>query len=140
MEKIGKKFNLIDFKNYNVSYGTVDSTTSQSIYLSISTWVEPELVCFDSKKTISTINKTIKRSVYDNVKNTDFDDNYIIDVDIRESGFRYGKCSFMSCGITLYTKAHVSNVKDSTEKLSTDIINALGERFLGTLSFKKTKK
>ena len=80
MEKIGKKFNLKDFKNYNVSYGTVDSTTSQSIYLSISTWVEPELVCFDSKKTISTINKTI------------------------------------------------------------DIINALGERFLGTLSFKKTKK
>jgi hypothetical protein len=140
MEKIGKKFNLKKFKDFNVSYGTVDSTTTQSIYLNISTWVEPTIAHFNNKKTISNLNKAIKQSVYGNIKNTDFDDNYIIDVDIRESGFRYGKCSFMSCNVTLYTRTHVSNVRDSVEKLSSDITDVLEERFLGTLLFKKTKK
>jgi len=104
MEKIGKKFNLKNFDNYKVSYGTVDSTLNQSIYLNLSTWVEPMVSEFDAKKLISNLNKTIKQSVYENIQNSDFDGRYIIDVDIRESGFRYGKRSFMSCNITLYTK------------------------------------
>ena len=140
MEKIGKKFNLKNFDNYKVSYGTVDSTLNQSIYLNLSTWVEPMVSEFDAKKLISNLNKTIKQSVYENIQNSDFDGRYIIDVDIRESGFRYGKRSFMSCNITLYTNTPVISIKASVLNLSGNIIKALDNKFLDTLSFKKTKK
>lgn len=139
MEKIGKKFNLKDFKNYKVSYGTVDSTANQSIYMNVSTWVEPMIIDIDAKKTISNLNKTIKRSVYNSIDKSAFDGSYIIDVDIRESGFRYGKRSFMSSNITLYTNTTVTDIKDSIISLSNCIINDLNKEFNNTLSFKKTK-
>lgn len=139
MEKIGKKFNLKDFKNYKVSYGTVDSTANQSIYMNVSTWVEPMIIDIDAKKTISNLNKTIKRSVYNSIDKSTFDGSYIIDVDIRESGFRYGKRSFMSSNITLYTNTTVTDIKDSIISLSNCIINDLNKEFNNTLSFKKTK-
>jgi len=139
MEKIGKKFSLKDFKNYKVSYGTVDSTANQSIYMNISTWVEPMIIDIDAKKTISNLNKTIKRSVYNSIDKSTFDGSYIIDVDIRESGFRYGKRSFMSSNITLYTNTTVTDIKDSIISLSNCIINDLNKEFNNTLSFKKTK-
>lgn len=139
MEKIGKKFNLKDFKNYKVSYGTVDSTANQSIYMNISTWVEPMIIDIDAKKTISNLNKIIKRSVYNSIDKSTFDGSYIIDVDIRESGFRYGKRSFMSSNITLYTNTTVTDIKDSIISLSNCIINDLNKEFKNTLSFKKTK-
>jgi hypothetical protein len=140
MEKIGKKFNLKKFNNYKVSYGTVDSTLNQSIYLNLSTWVQPITSDFDAKKLISSLTKTIKQSVYENIQNTHFNGNYIIDVDIRESGFRFGKSSFMSCNITLFTNVPVVDIEDSVSTISDKIIKRMNDKFLNTLSFKKTKK
>jgi len=46
----------------------------------------------------------------------------------------------MSCNITLYTKTPVISIKASVLNLSGNIIKALDNKFLDTLSFKKTKK
>jgi len=105
--KTGKELKMNKFKNYNVVFGSVNNKNPKAIYINISAWAEPlnrEDVNYN--RVIKDLHKKIKQVIYNHLYNkseTDFvKENTIVDLDIRESGIRFGKRSFMSCEITLY--------------------------------------
>jgi hypothetical protein len=105
--KTGKELKVEKFRNYNVVFGSVNNKNPKAIYVNISAWAEPlkdgEI---NYNRIIKDINKKVKQELFNyfyNDKETDFvRNNTIVDLDIRESGIRYGKRSFMSCEITLF--------------------------------------
>jgi hypothetical protein len=105
--KTGKEIKTNNFKNYNVTFGSVNNKNPKAIYINVASWAEP----IDNEETnyhsvIRTLNKKIRQTLFNHFdldKDCLFDkQRTIVDLDIRESGIRYGKRSFMSCEITLY--------------------------------------
>jgi hypothetical protein len=129
--KTGKEIKNNTFKKYNVTFGSVDNKNAKSVYINLSSWVEPKEKDEDINynRCIKNINKKIRQTVYNllNTENTPFLKNLtIIDLDIRESGIRYGKRSFMSCEITLYTSDEIpindEYMKDTLAKIYLSVI------------------
>ncbi len=145
--KTGKQFKINDHKNYNVIYGCVDNKNPKSIYINISSWAEP-LSDFedDYNKIVKNLDKKIRQTIYNflsqNNNSTSFlKDKTIVDLDLRESGIKFGKRSFMCCEITLFQKEETSINSESTKRalnlVSTMIIEEILDK---NLDFKFNKK
>ena len=111
--KTGKEIKLKSFKDYNVVFGSVNNKNPKAMYISISAWAEPlNESGINYSRGISSINKKIKQVLFNEFnsnRDSDFDkDRTIIDLDIRESGIRFGKRSFMNCEITLFMNTEIS--------------------------------
>lgn len=110
--KTGKEVKINSFKNYNVVYGSVNNKHPKAVYINISAWAEPK---YDDElnysRVIKDINKKVKQTLFNFFTEStvgDFmEDRTIVDLDIRESGIRYGKRSFMSCEITLFLNSEI---------------------------------
>jgi hypothetical protein len=110
--KTGKEIKLKSFKDYNVVFGSVNNKNPKAMYISISAWAEPlNESGINYSRGISSINKKIKQFLFNEFysnRDCDFDkDKTIIDLDIRESGIRFGKRSFMNCEITLFMNTEI---------------------------------
>ena len=134
--KTGKEVKVTTFKNYNVVYGSVNNKHSKAVYINISAWAEPKDE-YESNynRVIRELNKKIKQSVY-NLLNKDTNsefikDRTIVDLDIRESGIKFGKRSFTNCELTLFIKNEIPvnseimrpMLDDVTEMLLNDVFN-----------------
>ena len=140
MKKKGKKIVNNESDQFAVSYGTVDYTDNKSVYIDITSWVEP-LVIENPKGMISLLRKTIRKSVYDNLPDTGFKDSqYIVDLDLRESGLRLEKRSFMSCSVTLYTSNELSETTEDINHMVDIIVEAIKTNFNDLFLFNKRKK
>lgn len=127
--KKGKELKISKFKNYNTVYGSVNNKNSKAVYINISAWAEPQTdgdIYYN--RVIRDINKKIKQTLYNKF---DFDvttefikDRTIVDLDIRESGVRYGKRSFTNCEITLFLKSE-RPVNSNAMKLMLDDIASM---------------
>ena len=111
--KSGKQIKVHDQKNYNITYGCVDNKNPKSIYVNITAWLEPLSENEeDYNKIIKNLNKKIRQNLYNFLssdKSTIFlKDKTIVDLDLRESGIKFGKRSFMSCEITLFQNGEIS--------------------------------
>lgn len=110
--KTGKEIKINNFKNYNIVLGSVNNRHPKAVYLNISAWSEP-LSDSDINYTriIRDLNKKIKQSLFnlfDSELESDFiKERIIVDLDIRESGIRYGKRSFMNCELTLFLNSEI---------------------------------
>ena len=105
--KTGKEIKNNNFKNYNVVFGSVNNKNPKAVYINISAWAEPlEEEGVNYTRSIKDINKKIKNVLFNHFyseSDSDFVINdTIVDLDIRESGIKYGKRSFMNCEITLF--------------------------------------
>ena len=85
----------------------MNNKNPKAIYINISSWAEPiEEEDVNYNYSIRSLNKKIRQTLFNNfdLENDCLFDKQrtIVDLDIRESGIRYGKRSFMSCEITLY--------------------------------------
>lgn len=124
--KTGKEVKSSQFKEYNVVFGSVNNKNPKAVYINISAWAQPK---FDEElsysRVIRNINKNIKQSVYDlfNLSENVFfqKDRTIVDLDIRESGIRFGKRSFMNCEITLFTNIEIPVNNDVMKEMLTDV-------------------
>lgn len=130
--KTGKQFKNEDHDNYNVIFGCVDNKNPKSIYINISAWAEPKFeedFEIDYSRTIKNINKKLKQDLFNYLSNNEsfgFIKNHtIIDLDIRESGIKFGKRSFMSCEITLFQAEEISINSDSVKTSLKKILNML---------------
>jgi len=125
--KKGKTSKIIGFKNAKVLYGTVDSINLKSIYLNIQTWVEPKKESENWSRVVLNLSRAIKHSIYDKIKNTYFDEKYIVDLDLRSSGLSLNKKSFMNLEINFFLKDNVELlfkdkiIKDSLKDITTKI-------------------
>lgn len=111
--KTGKELKIKKYKNYNVVFGSVNNKTSKAVYINISAWAEPLLDSdVNYTRVIKDLNKKVKQVIFNHLSykpHTNFiKNNTIVDFDIRESGIRFGKRSFINCEITLYLDQEIS--------------------------------
>jgi DNA mismatch repair ATPase MutS len=146
--KRGKEVKLNIKENYNTISGTVDNKNPKSIYISVSAWGKPNLnEDIDYTKVIAGISKSVKQSLSKHINKDRFiKDRFIIDLDMRESGIKFEKRSYMNCEITLFQRQDINNLPVTSEELIEDITQVsdsiLDEVFEGTdyFTFYKTKK
>ena len=137
------KTNISDV--FRTSYGTVDMSTLKSIFLNLSTWAEPleEKECW--VRPIKKFKNDIKNTVHQQLSHTPFKDIAIVDLDLRASGVKPGKRSFMKCEITLFLNSKEKHNIKSMEIASpiTNLTNTIiKESLLSSTIFKfhTTKK
>jgi hypothetical protein len=144
--KIGKELKINKFKNYNIVLGSVNNRHPKAVYLNISAWGEPQNDNeVNYSRVIKDINKKLKQSLF-NLFNLDessefIKDRTIVDLDIRESGIRYGKRSFMNCELTLFICSEIPINSDKMQPLLDKVINTvILETFETNKNFKFHKK
>ena len=145
MLKQGREVKTNISEVFRTSYGTVDMSTLKSVFLNLSTWAEPteEKECW--LRPIKKFKNNIKNTVHRQLSYTPFKDNVIVDLDLRASGVRPGKRSFMKCEITLFLDSREKYNIKSTEIASpiTNLTNTIiKESLLSSTIFKfhTTKK
>lgn len=129
--KKGKEIKVDTFKNYSVSIGSTNYKNPTAIYVDISAWGEPDNdVTNNYNRIIRDINKAIRQEVYTYLSANDTDlvsDRYIVDLDVRESGIRFGKRSFTNCEITLFIGNNIiynaDKIRYHIDKLIHNVIN-----------------
>jgi len=144
--KTGKQIKIDDQLNYNITYGCVDNKNPKSVYINISAWVEPKSEEDENyNKIIKSIDKKVRQSIYNFLSYNDttifLKDKTIVDLDLRESGVKYGKRSFMSCEINLFQENDISINSEIIKKALNTISNfVIKEIFDKDFNFKYHKK
>jgi hypothetical protein len=128
--KTGKELKINNFKNYNIVLGSVNNRHPKAVYLNISAWSEPQTEGEISyTRIIRDLNKKVKQALFnlfDSDADTEFlKDRTIVDLDIRESGIRYGKRSFMNCELTLFLNSEISINSDQMKGMLDSIITTV---------------
>jgi len=145
MIKQGREINTKISDVFKTSYGTVDVSSLKSIYLNLSSWAEPQKDLLEWERPIKKVKNDIKHTVYNKLNETPFKTKTIVDLDLRASGIKKGKRSFLRCEITLFLKdlkhkdIKVPCISESVTNITSDIIN---KTLLTSQTFKfhKSKK
>jgi hypothetical protein len=108
----------------------------------LNSWVQPENDTEDYNQTISKTRRKIKESIY-NLKDSNFKDQCMVDLDIRTKGIKLEKRSFMNLEITLYVEKQFDvkskEIKNTIKNLLVDVVNdGLIDKKL--FNFHKSKK
>ena len=127
--KRGKELKLDLNPNYKIKLGTVDNKNPKTIYINLTAWGQLKKYDIDLNydNVINKLRTKIKHKI--NSYNIDAFHNgkYIVDLDMRSSGIKPTKRSFMSCEITLFQKdiTPVNNPKlvHTTKEIINDIIS-----------------
>ena len=127
--KKGKTSPIVGFKNAKVVYGTVDSINFKSLYLNIQTWVEPIMESDNWTRVVLNLSRAIRHTIYEILDRNIFEDNFIVDLDLRASGLVMGKKSFLNLEVNLYFKDVVfdfksKKLKDLLKKMTKEIISS----------------
>ena len=125
--KKGKTSNITGVKTAKIIYGTVDSVELKSLYLNIQTWVEPFIDCDKWTRTVLNLSRAIKHSIYDSLNEKIFDTKFIVDLDLRSSGLKYGKKSFMNLEINFFIIQPGIDFKD--DEIKNSLINITSKIF-----------
>jgi hypothetical protein len=119
--KKGKSVKLNLFNPIKSVYGTVDSKNLKSIYINIQSWVTPKDEYDNWNRVVSTLGREIKNSVSESINSSLFQENSIVDLDLRTSGISKGKKSFFNLEINLYTSTQLDfkceEIKDSIKNI-----------------------
>jgi hypothetical protein len=123
--KKGKTIKINQYESLKTSYGTVDSKNLKSLYINLQTWVLPKDEYENWERIVGNLSREIKHSVYESLNRELFQENFIVDLDLRTSGIQVGKKSFMNLEINLFTKNELdfksTIVKDSVKKIIKEI-------------------
>ena len=97
--KTGKQFKLNLNKDFTTYYGSVDYKKPKSVYVNISSWFLPLKECPNWDRAVGTLKKSISSHVNStNMNNLFLKQKQIVDLDIRTSGIRLNKRSYMKQG------------------------------------------
>tara|TARA_R100000900_G_scaffold145910_2_gene133462 strand:+ start:129 stop:557 length:429 start_codon:yes stop_codon:yes gene_type:complete len=103
--KLGKELSLNTEKPFKIHIGTVNNKQPRTLYVVLSSWVEPLYESENYQPKLNKITKNIKRFLSETIPSESFNNKRIIvDFDLRSSGISTKKKSFMSCEITLFQK------------------------------------
>ena len=126
--KTGKQFKLNLNPNFRTYYGCVDYKKPKSIYVNISSWFTPLEEEENWERVVGKLKREIKYAITE-VPVTEYflSNKQIVDLDIRTSGIRKNKRSYMNCEITLFLKKEEdiksNGIRSLVKNLLGDIIN-----------------
>jgi hypothetical protein len=142
--KRGKELKLDLNPNYKIKVGTVDNKSPKTIYINLSAW--GQLKKFDIDLNYENIINKLRTKIKHKINSYSLDEfhngKYIVDLDMRSSGIKPTKRSFMSCEITLFQKDSIPVNNPLIVNTSKQIIQDVIEDCLDTnthFSFYKTK-
>jgi len=144
--KIGKELKMNNFKNYNIVFGSVNNRHPKAVYINVSAWADPQSEDYENyTRIIRELNKRVKQSLYNIFMSDDetefLKDRTIVDLDIRESGIRYGKRSFMNCEITLFLNTEIPVNSERMKPMLDDVMDkVINSTFEDNKYFKFYKK
>jgi hypothetical protein len=143
--KKGKTFKLELFKDAKCYFGSVNTTELKSIYLVLQTWVTPKVEKENWNVTVGSITRTIKHKILEISNKNLFKDHFIVDMDLRTSGIRLKKSSFLNLEITFFTKQDVDFKSNEISEELTKIISKIYHEVLAdskyfTIQYAKTKE
>ena len=123
--KKGKTVKINQYDSLKTLYGTVDSKNLKSLYINIQTWVIPVQDSENWTRVVGNLSRDVKHSVYESLDRNLFKENFIVDLDLRTSGIRLEKHSFMNLEINLFTKEKLdfkgNKLKDSIKKILREV-------------------
>jgi len=139
--KTGKFIPMGFHQNIKIGYGTIDYKNLKTVYITLNSWVLPELVD-DYDQIISKTRRDIKNHIF-NMDNDYFKKESIVDLDIRTKGIKLEKKSFMNLEITLFVQKQFDikekHIKAYIKSLSESVIDKhLADKNL--FNFHKNKK
>ena len=142
--KKGKSAKLSGYRTYKVNYGTVDSKNLKSIYLNIQTWAEPKQEIENPNRVVNNLSRLTKLTILDYIERDVFDENFIVDLDLRSSGIQKGKKSFLNLECYFYVNNpkldfKSKEIKSSVKKITSGLVKNI---FRGNqnFTFSLTKK
>lgn len=104
--KRGKEIKITDVSNnYTITFGTVDNKKPKTIYIHISSWGLPTSYSDNEnyKRIINNLAKVIKQGLYNTLDESFYNKGRtIVDLDMRESGIKQNKRSYMCTEVTLF--------------------------------------
>jgi hypothetical protein len=95
--------------------------------------------------TVGSITRTIKHKILEVANKKLFKDHFIVDMDLRTSGIRLKKASFLNLEITFFTKQDADFKSNEISEELTKIINKIYNEVLSdskyfTIQYAKTKE
>ena len=142
--KKGKTSKLELFQDAKCYYGSVDATELKSIYLVLQTWVKPTQEKDNWDRVVGTISRNIKHKVLEIYNKSIFKEHCIVDLDLRTSGIKIDKASFLNLEITFFTKENFEFKSDELSNELNHILkevhnNVLGKSKYFTIQYSKNK-
>ena len=134
--KTGKEIKVNVFKNFTTLFGSVNNKESKAVFINFSAWAEPieDVSEINISSVIRNMNKHIKQTIYNKLSLSESEymvDRTIVDFDLRKSGIKFGKRSFMNCEITLFLKSELiltdPYIKDDLNILLKHVIKTVFE-------------
>lgn len=126
--KKGKFITIGVHNNVKIGYGTVDHKNLKTIYIQLNSWTQPNHDDCDFDRLILKTRRHIKNKIYD-LRCEYFKPQSIVDLDIKTSGIKTNKRSFMDLEITLY----VEKFFDVKSKEIKQIVSGLSENIIDTI-------
>jgi hypothetical protein len=126
--KKGKFISIGVHNNVKIGYGTVDYKDLKTIYIQLNSWTRPDTEDCDFDRLIAKTRRQIKENIY-NLKCEYFKPQSIVDLDIKTSGIKTNKRSFMDLEITLYVEKYF----DVRSKEIKQIVTNLSETLIDTV-------
>lgn len=140
--KTGKYIPLGTYQNVKIGYGTVDFKNLKTIYLKLNSWIQADNETDDFDLTINKTRRKVKEIIY-NLKNPNFKQQSIVDLDVRTKGIKLEKRSFMNLEVTLYVDKQFDVKSKDTKNNVKDILLTVIEEGLSNkklFNFYKSKK
>ena len=141
--KFGKEKKLFTDERFRVKYGTIDAVKLNAVYLNVESWVQPrDIENYDSY--IRMMRKQIIMNIKQNIDKISFNENFIVDLDLRASGMSSDKKSFMFIELTVYPKEKIkfnsTLMFKKMRELSNLIIESLEQNKLNYFSKKSNAR
>jgi hypothetical protein len=122
--KRGKFIPIGVHNNVKIGYGTVDYKDLKTIYIQLNSWTQPDTEDCDFDRLINKTRRQIKENIY-NLNCEYFKPQSIVDLDIKTSGVKINKRSFMDLEITLYVEKYFDVRSKEIKQIVTDLSESL---------------
>jgi hypothetical protein len=123
--KKGKSVKLNLYNPIKSIYGTVDSKNLKSVYINIQSWITPKYDTENWNRVVGNLSREIKHSVFNSINQKIFQENSIVDLDLRTSGISQGKKSFFNLEVNLFTLSEFdfksNEIKNSVKSIVQNI-------------------
>jgi hypothetical protein len=142
--KKGKTTKLNILPKAKSFFGTVDSKELKSVYIVIQCWIEPNDEYDNWDRIIGNLERQIKHNVLEQIDLSIFQKYNIVDLDLRSSGIKLGKRSFVNLEITFFIKEEINFksfiLKDRIRRIVVNIYrkNLLGSKYFTIHKTKST--